>query len=226
MRSRVILGTVLVGALLVAGACRRDAPSARAAEAEILLPAPRTQGTASLEDALARRRSTRDFAAQPLTRGELSQLLWAAQGVTERTQGLRAAPSAGALYPLLVYVVSSDGVHRYEPRAHALRAVAPADRRGALAKASLDQAPVRAAPVSLVIVGLVDRTRAKYGARAERFVAMEAGHAAQNVLLQATALGLAAVPIGALDEEGVRAVVGEGAAATPLYVVPVGRRSP
>ncbi|MBL8612422.1 MAG: SagB/ThcOx family dehydrogenase [Myxococcales bacterium] len=220
--NRRLLASGIVIALALA--CRREPSAASAAEGGVALPAPRSSGAMSVEAAIAARRSSRSFSGAPLTDAELGQLLWAAQGVTEPTQGLRAAPSAGALYPLVVYVVSAEGVRRYEPQGHGLARVAAGDRRPALAKAALSQPAVAAAPVSLVVVGVVSRTRAKYGDRAERYAAMEAGHAAQNVLLQATALGLGAAPIGAFDDDAIRAVLQLDASATPFYVVPVGRR--
>lgn len=215
---------VPLGVLALALACRRDPSAANAAEGGIALPAPRSSGPMSLEAAIAARRSTRAFSGAPLSSEELGQILWAAQGVTEPTQGLRASPSAGALFPLVVYAVSAEGVSRYEPHGHGVKRVLSGDRRPALAKAALSQPAIGAAPVSVVVVGIVARTRAKYGDRAERFVAMEAGHASQNVLLQATALGLAAAPIGAFDDGAVRAALELDAGATPYYVIPVGKR--
>jgi SagB-type dehydrogenase family enzyme len=186
------------------------------------LPAPRRSGATSLEDAIARRRSVRDFAARALTNEQIGQLLWAAQGMTNRAQGLRAAPSAGALYPLEVFVVSATGTYLYEPNAHALVRVRGGDLRGPLARAAADQPSVRQAPVDLVIAALVARTRLKYGDRAERYVALEAGHAAQDVLLEATALGLGAVPVGAFDDQDVRRVLGLQVGEMPLYLLPIG----
>lgn len=153
---------------------------------------------------------------------QIGQLLWAAQGVTDPARGLRAAPSAGALYPLDLYVARSDGVYQYEPQGHVLRRVADRDEREALGQATLSQEVVLQAPVVIAVVGVVSRTATKYGARAGRFVDLEAGHATENLLLEATALGLAAVPIGAFDDGGVRAALGVPSNVTPLYVVPVG----
>ncbi len=187
------------------------------------LPAPRLTGGPALDDVLARRRSCRALGGPALAPGELGQLLWAAQGVSEPAQGLRTAPSAGAAFPLVVHVVAADGVRRYDPATHALRLLTAADRRAELARAAFDQDSVRSAAASFVLVAIVARTRARYGTRAERYVTLEAGHAAQNLLLEATALGLAAVPVGAFDDAAVRAVVGEPPGATPRYIVPVGR---
>jgi SagB-type dehydrogenase family enzyme len=178
----------------------------------------------SIEEALARRRSVREFDDAALSDAEHGQLLWAAQGITHRTMGLRTAPSAGALYPLEVYLVTKEGVFHYEPRAHQLTKTMSADTRNALSNAALQQESVGDAPSILVLAGVYERTAKKYGpARAERYVYFEAGHAAQNVLLQAIALDLAAVPIGAFQDDEVRQVLALPRAQRPLYLVPLGR---
>lgn len=199
-----------------------------ASMAPMALPAPRTDGPMSVEEALSRRRSVRAYAPGSLRIDEVSQLLWAAQGVTSASGG-RTAPSAGALYPLEVLLVAGDvegftpGVYRYRPARHALTAVTAGDVRERLADAALGQESVRAGSASLVIAGVYARTTGKYGNRGRRFVDMEAGHAAQNVCLQAVASGLGTVTIGALSEEAVRQVLGLSEDVTPLYVLPVGR---
>jgi len=209
--------------MLAAGCAAAPTPAPATAEAEevITLPAPRQKGPLSLEEALARRRSVREYAPRSLTWEEIGQLLWAAQGITS-PQGFRTAPSAGALYPLEIYVVLPEGVYHYLPHPHALRRTAAGDRRSALGDAAVRQRPVYEAPAVFVIAGVYERTAAKYGQRAQRYVHLEAGHAAQNLLLQAAALGLGAVPIGAFHDEQVRAVLGLGADETPLYLIPVG----
>jgi SagB-type dehydrogenase family enzyme len=189
----------------------------------VALPAPSTHGRVSLEEALASRRSIREVDPRPLNSAQLSQLLWATQGITDAA-GLRAAPSAGALYPLEVYVAAADGLLRYEPRGHRLLRVDARDLRGALARAALGQECVARAPAVFVIAAVTARTERKYGTRAGRYVDMEAGHAAQNLLLQATALGLGGVPVGAFDDEGVRSALGLPREQRPLYLVPVGKR--
>lgn len=191
-----------------------------------MLSPPRATGAMSLEQALATRRSNRAFASRPVSTGDVGQLCWAAQGITGGASGQRTAPSAGALYPLEIYVVLTRGVFRYEPGGHRLTLVRDGDRRDELARAALDQDVVRQAGVDMVITAVTERTRAKYGARAERYATLEAGHAAQNVLLQAAALGLAAVPVGAFDDAAVRGVVGASAEELPLYVVPIGAKAP
>lgn len=189
---------------------------------EIPLPSPRTHGGTSLDEALAQRRSIRAFAPTELSQGELGQLLWAAQGITDPRLGHRTAPSAGALYPLELYVVTPDGAVRYAPRSHATQQIAVGDLRPKLADAALGQDAVREAPVAIVVTAVPARTARKYGARADRYVALEAGHAAENVLLEATALGLGAVPIGAFDDEDVRSVLRLPPDEQPLYILPVG----
>lgn len=224
MRLRGGIGTlVAICVLLLAGCTAAPAPAPAQPEAEevITLPAPRQQGPLSLEEALARRRSVREYGPRPLTWEEIGQLLWAAQGITS-PQGFRTAPSAGALYPLEVYVVLPEGVYHYLPQAHQLRRTAAGDRRAALGDAAVRQRPVYEAPAVFVIAGVYQRTAAKYGQRAERYVHLEAGHAAQNLLLQAVALDLGAVTIGAFYDDQVRAVLGLSADETPLYLIPVG----
>lgn len=189
------------------------------------LPAPRPRGPVSLEQALAARRSVRTFTGQALTPDQLSQLLWAAQGITVDWGG-RTAPSAGALYPLEVYVASPEGLYHYLPVGHRAELVAAADLRASLAEAALGQAAVAEAAAVLVIAAVHERTEIKYGARAERYVTLEAGHAAQNVLLQAVAMGLAAVPIGAFSDEDVRRLLGLPRDHAPLYLIPVGHPAP
>jgi SagB-type dehydrogenase family enzyme len=215
---------VLGAAEVVAAAlgCQTVAAEPSPAGAAVLLPAPRAAGSMSLEEAIRTRRSQRSFDARPIAPDALGQLLFAAQGITAPAAGLRAAPSAGATYPLELYVVAPDGVHHYEPVGHRLSRVSPADRRAELSRAALGQDAVRDAAVDLVIAADVARTAARYGARADRYVLLEAGHAAQNVLLEATALDLGAVPIGAFDDGDVRALLALPAERAPLYVIAVG----
>jgi SagB-type dehydrogenase family enzyme len=186
------------------------------------LPEPKTSGLVSLEAALQSRRSRRDFTSQELNPGEISQLLWAAQGITD-PRGFRTAPSAGALYPLELYIVTADGVFHYLPQQHALEVIRGGDHRTALHDAALGQDPVLEAPLVMVIAAVYERTQAKYGPeRSPRYVHLEAGHAAQNVLLQAVALDLGAVPIGAFYDAEVQAILGLPEDHEPLYLIPIG----
>jgi SagB-type dehydrogenase family enzyme len=176
----------------------------------------------SVERALNTRRSQREFAPEPLTLAELGQLAWAAQGITDPEGGLRTAPSAGALYPLELYFLVPDGVLHYLPAEHAFARKSLRDEREALSSAALSQTSIRRAPCSVVIVTVTQRTRAKYGDRAPLYVALEAGHAGQNLLLQATARGLVGVPIGAFDTPAVGRLLGLAPGEEPLYIIALG----
>lgn len=221
--SRRVALALALGLVLTACSGGGEMGTAASVSGEVeALPDPILAGSVSLEEALATRRSLRDFADSPLTASEMSQLLWAAQGITEAGGG-RTAPSAGGLYPLEVYVATAEGVFHYRPAEHGLRMVADRDVREALAEVALGQEPVREAPVVFVVTAVFDRTAAKYGDRAVRYVHLEAGHAAQGVLLQAVALGLGGVPIGAFDDAGVQEVLGLPVEHEPLYLIPVGR---
>ncbi|MBD3391232.1 MAG: SagB/ThcOx family dehydrogenase [Chitinivibrionales bacterium] len=186
------------------------------------LPLPQTKGEMSLEQAIEQRRSVRSFRPHALSDRDLSQLLWAAQGITDTSRKLRAAPSAGATYPLETYVVTADAIYRYDVDKHALRAVEKGDHRPALARAALGQGCVRTAPAIIVFTAVPARTTVRYGNRGLRYIHMEAGHSAQNVHLQAAALGLGSVPVGAFDDERVSEVLGCSGKEEPLYIVPVG----
>lgn len=194
----------------------------------IILPEPRPDSRTSVESALRRRRSVREFDQRSLTLSEVSQLLWAAQGVSN-PEGKRTAPSAGALYPLEVLVVAgkagelSAGVYRYRPASHDLLLLAQGDKRAKLAAAALAQDWLADAPATIVLAAVYARTARKYGRRAERYVHMEAGHAAQNVHLQAVALDLGTVVVGAFDDAEVKRVLSLEAEEQPLYLMPVGR---
>jgi SagB-type dehydrogenase family enzyme len=183
----------------------------------------------SVEEALMKRRSVRVFKEGPVMLAELSQLIWAAQGVTD-PRGPRTAPSAGALYPLELYVVAGNvnglpqGLYKYGPGRHELLSVAKGDRRNDLCNAALGQSSIRRAALVLVLSGVYERTTAKYGERGIRYVHMEAGHAAQNVYLQAVPLGLGTVVIGAFHDEEVKKVLKLDDKERPLYIMPVGRR--
>lgn len=193
------------------------------------LPRPELSGTQPLETLLVQRRSVRSFARASLSLAELGQLLWAAQGVTD-PQGLRTAPSAGALYPLELYAVVGAvegleaGIYHYEPAGHRLRHSAAGDQRAALARAALHQSWLQDAGVVIVLAAVFERTSRKYGSRAERYVHMEVGHAGQNIFLQAEALGLATVVVGAFDDDQVAAVLGLPDGTRPLSLMPVGER--
>ena len=189
---------------------------------EIMLPEPQQKSNISLEEALNNRRSKRQFQARDLKLEDISQILWAAQGITEMSTGFRTAPSAGALYPLELFVVKSDGFFNYISKGHKLKKLSSSDLRSELMKASLFQKSISEAPVDIVITAIYERTTLKYGNRGIRYVHMEAGHTCQNILLEATALGLGAVPIGAFSDTNVQKVLNLPEDYIPLYVIPVG----
>lgn len=195
----------------------------------INLPEPQYDSDVSIEQSLLNRRSIRSYTGEPLTLQEVSQLLWAAQGITD-PRGFRTAPSAGALYPLEVYLVAGDvedltsGVYRYEPDDHQLARIIDGDKRAKLADAALAQPWVKEGAISIVFAAVYERTTSKYGDRGVRYVHMEAGHAAQNLCLQATAMGLGAVTVGAFHDEQVSKLLNLPQDEKPLYIIPVGRK--
>lgn len=189
----------------------------------IHLSEPARSGAVSLEEALTKRRSVREFSPGPLTERQLSQLLWALQGIN-RPDGCRTAPSSGALYPLEVYVVIPSGFYHYVPVQHRLDLVSPVDFRPALYTVALDQEAIKEAGTVFVIAAVFERTAQKYGkTRATRYVHMEVGHAAQNLFLEAAALDLGAVPIGAFNDAEVQKVLSLPREQEPLYLIPVGK---
>ena len=194
-------------------------------DAEVVkLPGPRKKSGISVEETIENRRSRRSYTDEPVLLSDISQLCWAAQGITESRIGFRAAPSAGALYPLEIFLVvgNSDleaGVYHYSCREHALERVKKGDYRKQLCEASLGQEWVKCGALDFVITVIFERTTAKYG---ERYVPMEAGHVAENIYLQAESLGLGTVSIGAFYDDNVREVICAPSEYIPLYVMPVG----
>ncbi|MGQ9781463.1 MAG: SagB/ThcOx family dehydrogenase [Nitrososphaeria archaeon] len=231
-------GLVAAGTLGAWFALRRFKPSSDAGTTtggkKFFLPLPKFSSGVLVEEAMAWRRSIREYKKDPVTAESLSMLLWAAQGITEFTYGFRTVPSAGGTYPLDVYVVlAEDGVivddtkrleggsYKYDHRDHSIILLKSGDVREALADASLRQEWVRTAMVNIVVFATYERTTKVYGERGQRYVHMENGHAGQNICLMAAALGLGAVVVGAFDDNQVRAVVGAGVQEQPLYVIPV-----
>lgn len=205
----------------------------------IKLPSPQLKGRVSLEETIQRRRAVRRYRREPLDLSQLSQILWSAQGITG-TREFRAAPSAGATYPLEIFVfvgrkgvIASGakqapeelqaGIYHYEAASHSLSLHKPADLRPNLARATLDQEFIIDAPVAIVICALYHRTSYRYGRRGERYVHIEVGHVGENIHLQAVALGLATVEIGAFHDEEVREVLGVEEQIKPLYIMPLGK---
>lgn len=208
--------------------------------AEDVVPLPRphtTKGNQQIAQAIADRRSRREYPDEPVTKAELGQLLWAAQGITQRNVGyvdFRAAPSAGGTYPLTVFVVSgrpgvsgmSPGIFRYRVDEHDLRRIEDGTFGERLQEIGLDQEWIGAAALNIVIAAVDERTTQRYGPRGRRrYVPMEAGHAGQNIYLQAESLGLSTVAIGAFRDDELRELLDLDDSYRPLYIYPVGRRA-
>lgn len=195
----------------------------------ITLPSPVVEHRCELNHALQFRRSTREYKDESITLAEAGRLLWAAQGVTS-LGGFRTAPSAGALYPLELYLVSGRvddlpaGVYHYNPAKHGLVKRAGGDRRAELAAASLGQLWMGQAAAILAFSGVPERTAQRYGPRGKRYMYMEVGHAGQNVSLEAVALGLGTVVVAAFADDDVKKVLGLPPDEEPLYLMPVGRK--
>ncbi len=191
------------------------------------LPEPQFKSTTSLEETLLKRRSVREFTEDSLTIEQVSQLLWSAQGVTSKWGG-RTSPSAGALYPLDIYLLAGKvkglepGFYHYEPDKHSITLKNDKDFREELTKASLDQKEISKAPVTLVIAAVYERTMKKYQQRGVRYVHMEVGSAGENIYLQCESLGLGTVFIGAFEDEEVKKVL--GITEEPLAIFPVGKK--
>lgn len=194
------------------------------------LPSPETTGTVSVEEAIQRRRSIRSYTDEPLSLQDISQLMWAAQGITDPARKFRAAPSAGATYPLEVYVVVGNncvtalagGLYRYDPSEHRLEYILKGDLRSSLAEAALGQSWMREAPINIVIAAVYERTTNRYGERGIRYVHMEAGHVGQNLYLQAVARGLGMVVVGAFHDDQVQGLLQLPTDQKPLYIIPIG----
>jgi len=233
---RNLLWLLILVALVLSG-CVRPVPApvprptpAAPSDTIIELPEPRLESSVSVEEALLKRRSVREYADAPLTLEEVSQLLWAAQGITAEWGG-RTAPSAGALYPLEVYLVVGNveniapGVYKYRPSRHEIVQVRDEDIRSELAKAALGQVWIKEGAIDIVIAAVYERTTKKYGDRGVKYVHMEAGHAAQNIYLQAAVLDLGMVTVGAFYDDQVKDIIGMPEDESPLYVIPVGRKT-
>lgn len=190
-----------------------------------ILSEPKVQGTLSLEEAIAKRRSVRRFSNYLLSEAELFQLLWSAQGVTDEERGLRSVPSAGATYPLEIYLISEKGVFHYDVDQHLLEEVKSGDFRNQLADAAFGQDCVRQASSTIVFSANFDRTTGHYENHGMMYVYMEAGHAAQNIHLQAVSLGLGSVPVGAFDNDEVEKIIDCPGNEEVIYLIPVGKPS-
>lgn len=191
------------------------------------LPEQKEKGEMSVEEAISKRRSRRSFKEDAITLEDVSQILWAAQGVTDRKRGFRAAPSAGATYPLEVYLIVGNvkgleaGLYRYEPQKHGLVLVKKGDLRREVCAAALGQGMLKDAPATVAIAAVYERTSRRYGRRAVRYVHMEVGHVGENIYLQCEALGLGTCAVGAFHDERLKKVLGIDE--EPLYLMPIGK---
>jgi SagB-type dehydrogenase family enzyme len=194
------------------------------------LPPPDTKGKVSVEETIKQRRTLRTFNDRSLELRQIAQLLWAAYGVTEDNGFKRSAPSAGALYPMDVYLAVGPesvtgleaGVYHYEPGRHALSSITGEDRRQHVARASLGQIWMARAPINVVITAEYDRSTGKYGDRGARYALIEAGHIGQNIFLQAEALGLNVGIVGAFRDRVLSESLSLPPTHAPLLVMPVG----
>jgi len=198
---------------------------------KIKLPEPKFKGLV-FEEALRKRRSVRGYSKEVLTLDEISQLLFSAQGVTTTYYGhkLRTAPSAGALYPFEVYLLVNrvegvkSGIYHYLADEHSLELVKEGDFRDKIKNAALGQEPVAQAGAVFILTAVFERTTRKYGERGYRYIHIEAGHIGQNILLEATSLGLGSVPIGAFSDEQVDKMIGiDTKKQSTVYLIPVGK---
>ncbi|MBD3390144.1 SagB/ThcOx family dehydrogenase [Candidatus Micrarchaeota archaeon] len=201
--------------------------SSNPAQSEIILPEPDYSGI-GVEKAIGKRRSVREYSVENITLEELSMLLWAGQGTTSEWGG-RAAPSAGALYPIELYVVPNRvegvycGIYKYLPGEHKLVLVQEGDFREKVAGAALGQECVWNAAAVIVMTSVQERTAVKYGERSELYIAMEAGHISENILLEAVSLGLGAVPVGGFSTEEIDGILGVEEGESSLYIAVVGK---
>lgn len=197
---------------------------------KIKLAEPNYKGSMTVAQAVKQRRSERSYADKPLSKEQLSQMAWCAQGITDANGHKRAAPSAGATYPLELYVVLGEktcgdlpaGVYRYLPEEHALVLHLAGDQRKPLAAAALGQNFVAQVPLAMVLAVTYTRTTGRYGKRGIMYVHMEAGHVGENVHLQAEALGLGTCMVGAFNDAKVSTALNLPTEHEPLYIMPVG----
>ncbi len=197
-------------------------------EEVIVLPEANQDGQMSLEAALQKRRSVREFGGRRLTLAELSQLLWAAQGISGARSYKRTAPSAGGLCPLELYVLVGEvdgieaGLFRYQAREHSLLRLHDRDLRLSLGRAAVEQTWLAEAAAVFVFAAVYERTTGKYGERGIRYVHMDVAFASENLHLQAVALGLGTVVMGAFVDEQVHGVLELAQEERPLIIMPVG----
>ena len=223
MKRLTILTIILAGCAALCLGQYRPRVSARGSALKIVqLAEPRLKGQLSFEEALAKRRSVRQFTGQPLKPTEIGQLAWAGQGITEPKKGLRTAPSAGEIYPIELYFATQDGLFVYRPQGHGLEQIFEQDVRGVLAAAaSMQEAAVRAGG-DIIVAGSARRLSAKFRDDARKYMLLEAGHIAQNIQLQAVCLDLGSVTVGGFDIKEVSRICKLPKELEPIYIICVG----
>jgi len=223
--------TAAVAAAFMLAAIALDTQGGTGSMATVKLPAPALKSAVSVEEAIQRRRSRRQFTSEPLSLAQIGQVLWSAQGITGAGGRKRAAPSAGATYPMELFVAVGPGtvqgleagVYHYLPEGHNLEKVLDGDIRSHVAAAALGQEVLADAPADILMAAVYERTARRYGReRSFRYVAMEAGHIGQNIYLQCESLGLGTVAVGAFRDDEVATVFRLGDGLAPLYLMPVG----
>jgi len=215
----VSLSAILIALMVIPEVRSEPNAAAQNTQKTIELPAPKLDGTVSLEKALATRRSIRQFTGKEFTMEQIGQLAWSGQGITEKTRGLRTAPSARASYPMKLYLITQSGSYIYLPPKHALQVQEETDLRQKLAGR---QNSIAKSGCTFVIASKVGNSTAKYGDRAEKWKVLEAGHIAENILLEATSMGLGGVPIGGYDPNAVGQICRLPADMEPVYIVATG----
>jgi len=219
----------LIGLLITTNFYCQDNREETSMKDIIQLSSPMYESSTSVEEALLNRRSVRDYKTESLSLSEVSQILWSAQGIADTAEGLRTAPSAGALYPLEIYLVAANvkdlnpGIYKYSPQDHTLQKISEGDKRNEISNASLKQESITSASAIVVITAIYERTFFKYGKRTERYVNMEVGHVGQNIYLQAVSLGLGTVMIGAFTDEALKKALNLRDDEHPLALYPLGK---
>lgn len=219
----------LIGLLLTTNFYCQDNREGTSMEDVIQLPSPNYKSNTSVEEALLNRRSVREFTKEALALSDVSQILWAAQGITDKENGLRTAPSAGALYPLEVYLIAANvndlpaGIYKYNYENHTLKKIAEGDKRTDISNASLKQESLEYSSAIVAITAIYERTSIKYGNRTERYVDMEVGHVGENIYLQAVSLGIGTVMVGAFNDEALKKVLSLPEDEHPLALYPLGK---
>lgn len=231
-REKIFYTIMLAGGLLLSinTFCQENQTNEKVEGFDVIqLMSPVFSSNTSIEEALLHRRSIRNYRDEPLKLQEISQILWAAQGITDKTYGFRTAPSAGALYPVEIYLVSGNvedvpaGIYKYKPHDHAIKKLIGGDKRNDISNAALRQNAITNSSAIIIISAAYERTAVKYGDRTERYVHIEVGHVGQNIYLQSFSLGIGSVMIGAFKDSALKKVLQIPDKEHPLAIMPLGK---